>query len=217
MSESVVEQMGPAKTSVPERLQVIADEAFAVRCWWQRLTLDPMELKAFTTLPARPRGVRAALRRCDSVESVLLTEAFRHLWAQLPQPAHQTDAQRDVRLQQWACIALVLAEVRAETPNATLGGQLGKQKQETGKPLMSELRFQQLMDCRSPMELVQRLRRALALIDKRGVSVVYLADNIALWWREYQGRPASSPTKRLGFQWANNYFDALSKYQRDND
>ncbi|APX95097.1 type I-E CRISPR-associated protein Cse2/CasB [Halomonas sp. 1513] len=203
---------------VTEYLRAISpEEAFAVRCWWQRLTLPAEELKAVTSAPPWPKGVRAMLRRCETPEAAMLTEAFRHLWHRLPESERGGEKRRNLRLQAWACVALVLAEVRAESPNASLGSQLGKQKKETGKPHMSELRFQQLLTCQAPEELVQRLRRALALIDKRDVSVVYLADNIALWWRESQGEMAPQPSGRLGFLWANDYFEALSRYQHAGD
>lgn len=191
---------------VPEFLLALEpSEAFELRCWWQRLTLPAEELRRYTDAPSWPKGVRARLRRCESLESVLLTDGFRFLWQQLPESQY---IRRDERLQVWACIALVTAEVRQEAPSATLGSQLGKSKRETGKPHMSELRFQQLMECRSPEELIRRLRRALALIDKKDISVVLLADNIALWWREQRGNISIKPTKRLGFVWANDYFAA---------
>lgn len=218
MSEMEALEAAERAPAVPERPLALqkneaGSEAFEVRRWWQRLTLSPQELKAFTQAPPWPKGVRARLRRCASPEAAMLTEGFRHLWQELPETPH---AHRDERLQQWACIALVLAELRDETPNATLGSRLGREKNGTGKPCMSELRFQQLLDCHSPEELVQRLRRALALIDKRDVSAVHLADNIALWWREHRGRWHAEPSKRLGFVWANDYFGELSRYQHEN-
>lgn len=215
METPEVTDTSSSEKKVPEKLLALSpDEAIKVRHWWQRLTLLPQDLATHTKAPSWPKGMRARLRRCASAEAAMLSEGFRHLWQSLPeQPSHY----RDERLQQWTCIALVLAEVRDETPSASLGSRLGQEKNSTGKPCMSELRFQQLMDCHSPQELVQRLRRALALIDKRDVSVVHLADNIALWWREYRGRPAATPSQRLGFVWANDYFEALAKYQRDSD
>lgn len=216
MSEAMAEEEGKKTLAVAEKRVVLTgDEAFAVRHWWRRLTLPVEALKTFTEAPAWPKGVRANLRRCESLEAAMLTEAFRHLWYRLPVPRGAVP--RDIRLQAWACIALVLAEVREERPDATLGNQLGKQKKETGKPCMSELRFQQLMECRSPEELILRLRRAVALSDRQGISVVHLADNIALWWQEYQGELSTQPSRRLGFLWANDYFESLSRYQRDSD
>ncbi|MCG6658856.1 type I-E CRISPR-associated protein Cse2/CasB [Halomonas campisalis] len=218
MSETAEPQAEKETPVVTEYLRAVRpEEAFAVRCWWQRLTLPAEELKAFTSAPPWPKGVRAMLRRSETPEAAMLSEAFRHLWHSVEKVEGSWMGQRDIRLQAWACIALVLAEVTAERPNVSLGSQLGKQKKDTGKPHMSELRFQQLLTCQTPEELVQRLRRALALIDKRDVSVVHLADNIALWWRESQGDMAPQPSGRLGFLWANDYFEALSRYQRGSD
>ncbi|ATJ84516.1 type I-E CRISPR-associated protein Cse2/CasB [Halomonas beimenensis] len=216
MSETELTPAAEAPPRVPERLYAIdRRKADALRCWWQRLTLSAEALKAYTNVPPWPKGMRATLRRCDTIEAAMLTEAFRHLWNLLPKD-DLSERQRDQHLQTWSCIALVVAELREEAPKMPLGAGLGRQKRETGKPYMSELRFQQLMTSRTPEELVQRLRRALALIDKRGVSVVHLADNIALWWREYQGGISSQPTRRLGFIWANDYFGATAGYRQDN-
>lgn len=217
MSEVELAPAAEAPSRVPEWLYAIEPrETGALRRWWQRLTLSAEALKAHTDAPPWPKGMRATLRRCDTIEAAMLTEAFRHLWRQLPEGNENHQWQRDQRLQVWACIALVAAELREEQPNMPLGARLGQQKRETGKPHMSELRFQQLMTSRTPEELVQRLRRALALVDKRGVSVVHLADNIALWWREYQGGTSPQPTRRLGFVWANDYFGATAGYRQDN-
>ncbi|WP_163647867.1 type I-E CRISPR-associated protein Cse2/CasB [Modicisalibacter sp. 'Wilcox'] len=217
MSETEPASVAEASPRDPEYLYAIdRREADALRRWWQRLTLSAEALKAHTDAPSWPKGLRATLRRCDTGEAAMLTEAFRHLWHWLPAEDDEPAWRRSQRLQVWSCVALVVAELREDTPRMPLGARLGQQKRETGKPYMSELRFQQLMTSRTPEELVQRLRRALALIDKRGVSVVHLADNIALWWREYQGSISPKPTERLGFIWANDYFGATAGYRQDN-
>jgi CRISPR system Cascade subunit CasB len=189
------------------------DEAVAVRRWWQRLALSPVELKQLTPQPGLPRGVRAALRRCDALDAVLLTQAFRELWHTLPSTTVESSFV-DARLEQWSCIALVLAELRAETPGKALAARLGQQA-STGKPIMSELRFQQILTCRTPEELVQRLRRALALAGRSDMSAVRLADVIALWWREHRGELSARPTHRFGFMLANDYFGATAGYHHD--
>ncbi|MFB9869330.1 type I-E CRISPR-associated protein Cse2/CasB [Vreelandella sulfidaeris] len=187
------------------------DEAAALRRWWQRLTLTPQELKALTPQPSFPRGVRAVLRRCDSADAAMLTQGFRELWAMLPEATKKTEYQEE-QLQVWSCIALISAELRKEEKGVSLAKRLGQQKDSTGKPLMSELRFQQLLSCRTPEEFIQRLRRALALANKQDISVVLLASVIALWWREHRGRLSAKPTQRLGFVLANDYFAATSRY-----
>lgn len=192
------------------------DEAAAVRRWWQRLTLTPHELEKLTKQRSLPRGVRAVLRRCDSAEAAMLTQGFRELWAMLPDATKQADY-RDEKLQVWSYIALITAELREEKKSASLALRLGQQKEQTGKPLMSELRFQQLLSCRTPEEFIQRLRRALALADKKDVSVVLLASVISLWWQEHRGRLSAKPTQRLGFVLANDYFAATSRYSHRSD
>lgn len=192
------------------------DEAAALRRWWQRLTLTPQELKALTPQPSLPRGVRAVLRRCDSADAAMLTQGFRELWAILPEATKKAEYHEE-QLQVWSCIALISAELRKEEKGVSLAKRLGQQKDSTGKPLMSELRFQQLLSCRTPEEFIQRLRRALALANKQDISVVLLASVIALWWREHRGRLSAKPTQRLGFVLANDYFAATSRYTHRND
>lgn len=192
------------------------DEAVALRRWWQRLTLPPHELAKLTKQRSLPRGVGAVLRRCDSADAAMLTQGFRELWAALPEATKQTDYRAE-KLQVWSCIALIVAELRGEKDGISLATRLGQQKDSTGKALMSELRFQQLLSCQTPEEFIQRLRRALALADKKDISVVLLASVISLWWREHRGRLSAKPTQRLGFVLANDYFAATSRYSHRGD
>lgn len=186
-------------------------EAVAVRRWWQRLSLSPVELKQLTPQPGLPRGVRAALRRCDTLDAALLTQAFRELWRILPEATREASFM-DANLEKWGSIALVLAELRAEVPDKALATRLGQQQGTTKKPIMSGLRFQQILACHTPEEMVQRLRRALALAGRSEASAVLLADVVALWWREYRSGPSARPTHRFGFVLANDYFGATAAY-----
>ncbi|MBZ5488457.1 type I-E CRISPR-associated protein Cse2/CasB [Halomonas aquamarina] len=197
------------------RHALTSDEAYTLRLWWQRLTLDPPALKKITEAPAYPRGVRAVLRRCDTVESVMLTEAFRHLWSALESqvwekaPTANSKKQRDQRLETWAIIAAVASELRDEASGAPLGKRLGeKRPNTTDTPRMSDLRFQQLLDCHTPEELIRRFRRALKLAGNEAVSVVLLADMVALWAREQRGQYRAEATQRFAFVMSDAYFHA---------
>lgn len=197
-----------------ERCHVLSGhEAWAVRDWWQRLTLPPEMLKKLGSRPGWSKGIRAELRHCDRPEAALLTEGFRHLWGALGRDDTRTDD-----LYVWAGIAMVLAELKDEQPGVTLASEAGKQKGEVNKPRMSELRFQQLMECHSFEELLMRLRRALALVDKKGVSAVSLADDILQWWKENESpwRP-ERPTQGVAFRWASDYFSQVARYRSNND
>lgn len=209
---------GAVKSAVENYFYALnKNEAFELRRWWQRLALDEPALKRHTNQPPFPRGLRAALRRCDTIESVLLTEAFRHLWFALEArvwkeaPTDSPNRQRDQRLEVWAVIAAVVSELRAETFDISLGKRLGESRPNTADtPRMSDLRFQQLLDCHTPEELIRRFRRALKLADNAGVSVVRLADNVALWHREQRGQYRPETTERFAFVMSDGYFKARS-------
>ncbi|MCZ0927170.1 type I-E CRISPR-associated protein Cse2/CasB [Halomonas janggokensis] len=213
---SEVEQQPEAgeKTAAAEGYLYALDkqEAIALRQWWRRLVMDQSELKRYSKQRPYPRGVRAALRRCDSIESVMLTEAFRHLWQALESRAWEETppkAFRDHRLTTWAAVAAVSSELRAETFDASLGKRLGEKRPNTvDTPRMSDLRFQQLLDCHTPEELIRRFRRALKLAENTGVSVVRLADMVALWEREQRGQYRTNATQRFAFVMSDAYFQA---------
>lgn len=179
--------------------------------WWARLQgnkelLNKLEWSGNKTV--LPRGVRSELRRCHSVDDVLLTEGFRLLW--LPLSSYEEGFPGNMVA--WATVAAVLADIRtdSEIPFATA---LGSQKEQTGKPYVSELRFAQLQKSADADSFLRRARRAVALLGHT-VSVLSLADNILHWHREAQGVYATKPTHRLAVRWATDYFTALAKYQK---
>lgn len=198
-------------------------EAYELRLWWRRLVMDDKELKRYTQQRPYPRGVRATLRRCATIESVMLTEAFRHLWLALESQAWAEAASewpntRNQRLEVWSVIAAVVCELRAETFDAPLGKRLGEKRPNTvDTPRMSDLRFQQLLDCHSGDELIRRFRRALKLADNAGVSVVHLADMVALWDREQRGQYRAKATQRFAFAMSDAYFKARALKQAAGD
>ncbi|UYG00322.1 type I-E CRISPR-associated protein Cse2/CasB [Halomonas sp. GD1P12] len=223
MSEAEQQAESPAadeQTTSVERYLYALDrqEAYELRLWWRRLVMDDQELKRYTRLRPFPRGVRAALRRCDTIESVMLTEAFRHLWQALESKAWQEAPPKtssDQRIRTWAAIAAVASELRAETFDAPLGKRLGEKRPNTGDtPRMSDLRFQQLLDCHTPEELIRRFRRALKLADNAGISVVRLADMVALWDREQRGQYRAEATQRFAFIMSDAYFQARAETGR---
>ncbi|MCL1476305.1 type I-E CRISPR-associated protein Cse2/CasB [Marinobacter sp. M3C] len=182
-----------------------------VLIWWARLQgnkdlLNKLEwLGNKTTLS---RGVRAELRRCHTVDEVFLTEGFRLLW--MPLSAHEEGFPGDMVA--WATVVAVLADVRtnSDMPFATA---LGSQKEQTGKPYVSELRFSQLQKSADADSFLRRARRSVALLGQTA-AVLSLADNTLHWHREKQGLYAAKPTHRLAVRWATDYFTAMAKYQK---
>lgn len=174
-----------------------ADTRETLMKWWQKLEDQ--------------RGSRAELRRSETLEAILLTEGFRNLW----QALGQTGRNRQGDILAWACVAAALADVRRqrESKNITFAKCLGEQKERTGKPHMSELRFAQLQKSRSGDDFLKRLRRALALINK-AAPILSLADNILHWFHEQQSHQGAKPMDRLAARWATDYFTAVSAYDK---
>jgi CRISPR system Cascade subunit CasB len=112
----------------------------------------------------------------------------------------------------WATVAAVLADVRSNS-EIPFAAALGSQKEKTGKPYMSELRFSQLQKSTDSDSFLRRSRRSVALLGRKA-NVLSLADSILHWHREQQGHFAAKPQHRLAVRWATDYFTAMSEYQR---
>jgi CRISPR system Cascade subunit CasB len=128
------------------------------------------------------RGERARLRRCESLDEVLMQPAFFRLARSLPrlEPRGLTGLALVAGL-------LVWAESTTETDLPVI---LGKPKtQGSDTPLFSELRFQRLLASREPEEFFQSMRRAIVQAGKQAHPVA-LADAI-LHWEAQQRRPES--------------------------
>ena len=211
-------QAGAAPTSESRRCRMLdAHERFVVRRWWQRLALSDREAKSRHLPPPWPRGVRAILRRCETPDAAVLTEGFRKLWQMLDDEAENSSSARPRRrdIQAWACVALIAAQLDDDTPGSRPAQAFARQRKETGKPNVSELRFQQLQQSQSLEELTRRLRRALAMVGDAPISVVDLADDVLLWCRENTATAPISARRvdeRIAFRWANDYFTTLARY-----
>lgn len=179
-----------------EGFAVLRDQALRseIEAWWEWLQ--------------NQRGAKAELRRCDTVEAVLLCGAFRKLWVGLA----ATGQRREKDLLAWASVAATLAEVKnKDGAEHSFAARLGCQKEKTGKPLVSELRFAQLQKSRDNNTFLRRLRRALALVERKA-PLLSLADSVLLWHQEQSGRQSHKPTDRLAVRWAMDYFTALDSY-----
>lgn len=142
------------------------------------------------------RGERARLRRADSPDDILLTDAFFHFLHEMPDNWAQTQ-----RLYASALVASTLVHVKNDVRGKSFAAQLG-----TGdKPAMSELRFRQLLKSRTPEEFFRRLLRAIRLL-KGNVNLPSLTDGILHWYDEYLHGPERNPVNRLSVKWAQDYY-----------
>ncbi len=170
------------------------------------------------------RGDRARLRRAESPEDILLTDAFFHF---LEWMARVPDWSQKTPLLAKACVAGALSHVKADkqTPsrihNSTNGGdapkkaasfaeQLATPLEGKSKAPMSELRFQQLQKSPSVDDFYRRIIRAIRLLNGN-VNIVSLADDIIRWHQEFNQPLGRYPSQRLAVRWATDYFTALPK------
>jgi len=167
------------------------------------------------------RGDRARLRRAESSEDILLTEAFFHFLQQVP----ETDTWRK-NLATSACIAGALSQVKADKQSnsrihnkkdrdeikriASFAEQLATPLEGKGKAPMSELRFQQLQKSTSTDDFYRRIIRAIHLLNGQ-VNIVSLANDIIHWHKEFEYQSSASPANRLAVRWATDYFTAHAK------
>lgn len=181
------------------------DVGWIVQRWWQCMFLSPDELKKTGMFPA-PTAHRAQLKRCDSIDAAMLTEGFRKLWFSLPEEI--TEKAKSTEIECWATIAAALVYVKSDS-NTKLAEAAGS-KAGGEKSVVSELRFAQLQDAKTPDDFLRRLRRILQQI-KGDISVTSLAQDIEQWFKEHNTLRPRKADKRIAVQWAMDYYRAAAK------
>ncbi|WP_429886415.1 type I-E CRISPR-associated protein Cse2/CasB [Geoalkalibacter halelectricus] len=152
-------------------------------------------------------GERARLRRAESPDDVLLTEAFRNFLEAMPE-----EWANPKQLPASALVAAIVAHVNAHDTETygsiSFASQLATPKDGDDKPRLSELRFQQLQKSHDPTEFFRRLLRAVRILD-RNVNIPSLANDALHWMQEYSNGVERNPQERLAFCWANDYYRTL--------
>lgn len=168
------------------------------------------------------RGDRARLRRAESPEDILLTDAFFHFLVKMPEQWQQSKPMLTS-----ASIAGALSHVKTDkqTPSklynskatdapkksASFAEQLASPSEGKSKAPMSELRFQQLQKSPTTDDFYRRIIRAIGLLGGN-VNIISLANDIIHWHREFEHQVNHrQPANRLAVRWATDYFTALPK------
>lgn len=168
--------------------------------WWKKLHLSPQQLQAEKLSPW-PTKYKAELKRCGTPDAAMLTEGFRSLWLALPESVRE---RQDHTIIAWATIACVLANINDETTKS-FASSLGEIDSATDKPVVSELRFQQLQNAKSVDEFLTRLLRIIKQI--KGVAEpVGLSTDILAWFDEHHSRQPRKADKRIAVKWAMDYY-----------
>ncbi|HGG60413.1 MAG TPA: type I-E CRISPR-associated protein Cse2/CasB [Gammaproteobacteria bacterium] len=144
------------------------------------------------------RGERARMRRCDSLEEIMLQPTFYRLC--------RNPALRKQPVEGLALVAGLLAGVENydNNPTAVL---LGQSKQPgDDNPLFSELRFQRLLASKEPEDLFQNLRRAIAQAGKKA-NPVLLADEILHWQAQRKWPDSYRGRRQWQYRMARGYYE----------
>lgn len=141
------------------------------------------------------RGDRAMLRRCATLDDVVLCPAYQGFYRYMLArgwPADAADWQND----KLAAIAGLLAWVKSDS-DTNLPYQMSELVGE--RPVVSGLRFRALLKIESTDDLYKGLRRALPLVDHK-TNVIQLANDVFRWddatrkrWAYSYRWPASQP------------------------
>ena len=178
-------------------------EALILR-WWQSMCLSTEQLKEKRIIPA-PTAHKAQLKRADSLDAVMLTAGFRALWLSLPDDL--ITMAKPEKIESFAAIAATLVQIKNNSTDklATAAGKKG----EGDKSVVSELRFSQLQNAKTPDDFIRRLRRILQQV-KGKASVTELAKDIESWFLEFYDTRPNQASKRASVQWAMDYYRAAS-------
>lgn len=135
-----------------------------LRQWWSKLEND--------------RGTRAMLRRCSTLDEVVMSPAYQRFYRYMLAcgwPDDAAERQKD----KLAAIAALVAMVKDDDPK-DLPYRMSEKEFE--RPLLSELRFRALLKIDTTDELLTGLRRALPLVGHK-TNLVRLAHDV-YWWND---------------------------------
>ncbi len=154
------------------------------------------------------RGLRASLRRSNSVSDLCLSDGFHSLLMQT-HTLWKTEG-REWRFTALALVAAVAAGVNTNDERLSFAAQLGQKKGDT--PVMSKMRFTRLSNVKTPDDLLRQLRRAVQLLNGT-VNLISLAEDIFHWCQENDDRlnhfrRQLRPTEFIRIRWALEYYQA---------
>ena len=182
------------KIKTPAYFMILKDkEPQVIQDWYHWLHQD------------KQKGVRAQLKRCASLDEVIIERGFLRLNQALP------------RLNQYnlmgvALVAGVLA-ITKTIDSATLITLLGKAKEGSDTPVFSELRFQRLLASDNEEQLFKNMRRAVIQAGEKS-NPLALADCLLHWQREHQQPDWFKGNRQWQYLAAKNYYTEVFKYQK---
>lgn len=143
------------------------------------------------------RGERARLRRCTTLDEILLQPGFFRLCLPLPRLEKHL-------LEALAMIAGLLVLVET-TVDSSLPELLGK---GADKPVFSELRFQRLLASGNPEDFFKAMHRAIIQGGKKA-NPILLADEILHWYQQYRHPGWYQGQRQWHYRFAKPYYTQI--------
>lgn len=155
------------------------------------------------------RAWRAELRRAEPPYGAMLCEAFNDLYRRLAAVIELKPVDK-MALSLFACVA---AHIKINNTRHSFAAQLGEKLNGT-TPCVSKLRFERLLNARTPDDFCRLLIQAVRIRSKEGCNVLSLADSLLIWMREWEAREEhrpepANPFARNRVRWTNEYLSAL--------
>lgn len=147
------------------------------------------------------RGDRARLRRCRSIDEVLLTPVFYDVRERLRDDGFDFDRHRDSD-ERLACVLGLIAWVEEDASDEPFRRQLGRKRKGSEEARLSGLRFRRLLDARDRAELFELMRPVVDLLG-RSANVRDFATNIYEW--------SPDPSNWVRRVWAEGYYTAAPR------
>lgn len=160
----------------------------AIVTWWKSLEYDT--------------GLRATLKRSETISDVFFTEGFITLFKKLRSYLRAADEEKG-NLDALAAIAGVLSIVKTNDTTKSFAEQCA---QGIDHPVVSEMRFSALQKSRTIDELFTRMRRIVHQLGE-SVNILYLADDILHWYKEIILNDENSNVRNtIRMRWGMDYF-----------
>jgi CRISPR system Cascade subunit CasB len=186
MTETAVDTTVPRKVQKPEAI---------VANWWKDLN-DARKPRHLRNRPGNPfdSGDSAELRHCKTLDDIVLnSQAFHTLRQRLMGTSW---ARADIlRL---AVVVGVLSHVRFDAKGSLPQALGNKTKSDQASKEAVRLRFQRLIQHRTHDDVFRPMVRMLAYLEKEGVNVSSLAQDLYFW---------NDETRK---QWAIKFYESLS-------
>lgn len=182
----------------------------SVYYWWIRL--DPPTANDNWNR-SYPKSYRSEIKRCRNLSDIVLTEGFQVLWKSI----HENDVTK-VETERLAMIAGIIAkisrssEIKEVPVGKCLALKAAEGEVETEKPIISPIRFRQILSVKTDQELYSRFSRILGMVN--GMNTKSLISD--LWWLSAEiSDETSRPSFSIRTKWAMDYYKYVKLNEKE--